>query len=654
MRHLVVVAVVAVVALPRPGAAQALRFQCLPDAASCLAAGADRSANLVVRRDVATPVTFAWDAEGDPTAGGRTVRLFAGNPEQADALRDHGPLRFTRAGDGRARATVEVPGAELGRGSFVLVAVAQGDGREEILDWRGLRLLTADELERERACATPGSAWGVTVDPALLSVETAHGSFPRSDGERDRVWWCFAGREDTSDLDLDGPYNGAPGLGVHVSSVWQGRPEDLADRVRGAFGEANGHRIHFGDLTWSEQPDREVVLSDRRRVTLRSFYTVVTLHTSASVRAFGTEQVGTEVNPLLRLFVKPRYFAHETSARLAHPDDPRFWASYSERAMGADPARLHLLARRVGQGRSIPGLPGIQTEDGDGGDTTYTVGLQVKVRPWDEPGEALPRDRLGAGIVAAEVVAARTGIGGVRSAGSGAASGLERAFCQVVRCQDPGGAVDLDRPPDGFRTTQPLAALGTMSGNLPLVLDAPKIAQRGVAPAGQPAAVRLSVNPADLPQQARLALTARLRAGALLQEDSWGYFQNLVPIDAYAQFVVKLTVAQFPGAVTPTANDPAVASLNELTRVTSLPEPTGLWAWVKKHGLALGILGGLAAALVILALVPGGLGVVRAAVGVVTKALRLILDAVSFRLDRARARQKAAEERSRSGEGGAA
>lgn len=646
---------VAALALGAPALAQGLGFQCLrepADAPSCLDAGGDRSANLVVRKDVSTPVTFAWDLPSDPTAGKRTVRLFAGNPERSDALEDYGALAFAPF-EGRWRARLEFPGSALGRGTFVLVALSQGKDHEEILDWRTLRLVTSDELEAQRACATPGAAWGVTVEPTLLSVQTGHGALPRSDGERERVWWCFAGREDTSDLDLDGAYNGAPGLGVHVSSVWQTREEDLADRLRDAFGGAQGHRVHFGELAWIERPDTDVVMKDRRRVVLRHFYTIVTLHTSASVRAFGADQVGSEVNPLLSFFgKKPRYFAHETSARLRHPDDPRFWASYDEREMGADPGRLRLLRRKVQQGTGIPGMPGIQTVDGDGGDTTYTVGFHVRVRPWDEPDEEVEKERFRAGLVAVDIVAARAGIGGLRTAGSGADSAVERAWCQVTRCSDPGKSLDLDRPPSGYQTTQPLAALGSMSGNLPLVLTEPRLGQRAAGPDGRPAAVRLTVDPRDLPQRARVAITAKLRAGALLQEESWGYVKNVIPIDSYAQFVLKLTVVQFPGAQLPSGNDPNAPTTSELQKETLTPEPTGLVAWVKKHLFGLGVLAVLAVGLGVLAVVPGGLGVLRAAAGIVTKTLRLGLDAVSFRLDRARKRQADRHERDGGGPAG--
>ncbi len=653
MRSLLVLAVLAAA----PAAlAQGLTFQCLrepADAPSCLDPAGDRSANLVVRREVSTPVTFAWDAPSDPSAGGRIVRLYAGNPTKSDALKDYGALAFAPSGTG-FRAKLQVPGAELGRGTFVLVALAQGKDYEEILDWRTLRLLTSEELEAQKTCARrTGSAWGVTVDPTLLSVQTAHGALPRSDGDKDRVWWCFADREDTSDLDLDGAYNGAPGIGVHVSSVWETRKEDLGDKIANAFGDAQGHRVHFGELEWIERPDTEVALKDRRPVMLRHFYTVVTLHTSASVRAFGPEQVGSEVPWYAAPFKsKPRYFAHETSARIRHPNDPRFWASYDEREMGADPGRLKLLARRVAQGKGIPGMPGIQTEDGDGGDTTYTVGFHVLVRPWDEQGEDVPKERYRGGIVAVDIVAARAGIGGVRTVGSGADSALERAWCQVTRCSDPGKTLDLDRPPSGYKTTQPLAALGSMSGNLPLLLTEPKLAQRAVGADGKAPPVRLTVDPADLPQSARIAITARLRAGALIQEEALGYAANVVPIDSYAQYVLKLTAVQFPddriGAV---GNDPNVPKLHELQVITTTPEPTGFLAWLKKHAFALGLVGFLALGVGVLAIVPGGLGVLRAAAGIVTKTLRLGLDAISHRLDRARTRQAERQEREKQGPG---
>jgi hypothetical protein len=620
----------------------------------CEPSGENRSLNLLLRRDRSVPITLTWSSATDPGAGKRTLLLYAGNPVQGDALQRRGELGFRSEG-GAWKASADFRAEELGGGTFLAVVTSRprGEGEradgenETIVDWRAFRLLTEEERKRKEAGPKAGSGWSVDVVPALLKAQSGHGDLPRNLGGDPAVWWSLSEAEgNTADLDLDGEDTGLPGIGVQVSSPWHSRAgEDWKAKVLEGLKGVEGHEVHFGGLEWIERPDREVTLSDSRKLFLRSYYTVVTLHTAASVRSFDPKEVGSEVSILLRPFIDPTYFSHETTARLRHPKDPRFWASYSRRELGADRRLLGMLQRQLDDGGRVPGIAGFQRDDGDGGEATYSVGFLAQVRPWDEPGSWFdPRkQRPRAGLVAVDIVAARAGVGGLATHGSGAASSaLGRAWCKVVRCGASGDSIDLDRPPDGYDTTQVVASLGTLSGSVPLLQEVPRIAERDVPAAGQPAAPErpiLRVDPVALPEKARFAVTAHLRAGALLQKGSWGYVKNVVPIDAYAQLVVKLTVAMFPGAPMVDAGEATIPSDRELQKDILVPVWKGFWAWVMEHALGLGLSAALLAVVVVLALVPGGLGVLRAAVGVVTKLLQAVLEAVGRAIDRMRGRK---------------
>ena len=51
--------------------------------------------------------------------------------------------------------------------------------------------------------------------------------------------------------------------------------------------------------------------------------------------------------------------------------------------------------------------------------------------------------------------------------GSSGQSEIERALCQVIRCDDQEGhSIDLDKAPAGYKVWPPAALLATINGNL--------------------------------------------------------------------------------------------------------------------------------------------------------------------------------------------
>lgn len=587
----------------------------------CADPGTNRSLNLLMRKDASSPLTIAWTTNSDPAVGGREVLLYAGNPATQDNIPARGALEF-RQEAGAWRATRQFPPAELGRGTFLAVVTTREKGSgedpwgksEHILDWRAFRLLTVAEAEVRLQGPPPGSGWSITVAPALLSAKSGHGVLPRSQGGDQAVWWSFLGSEgNTADLDLDGEDSGIPGLGVQVSAPWHtSAGEDWKKSVLDHLTGVEGHTIRFDGIEWKEIPDRSVPFVDVGPVYLRHYYTAITLHTMASVKSFAKKEFRGGTPPL----VKPTYFSHETSARLKHPPDPRLWASYSLREYGADRRLLAMLQDQVDREGTVPGLAGVQRDDGDGGNPSYTVGFYTEVRPWEDP--QAPPARRRAGIVAVDVVAARAGVGGLSIRSSKGSGKLGELWCRLVRCNEAVQPLALQEPLDGYRVTSAVAGLGTMSGNLPLTTGEPEIAERGPT--------------INMPTRARFGVTAGLRAGALMREGSFGHMKDMVPIDSYAQFIVKITVAMFPETVIVANNDVTIPTQVELSKELIVPPPPpSFW---KRYRLLLSLAGVAGVLILVILFVPGGLGLIRSAFGVVVKALRIVLDGISSWLDR--------------------
>lgn len=597
----------------------------------CTDPGSNRSLNLLMREDSSIPITIAWESSRDPAADHRQILLYAGNPEGQDSIPARGRLEF-REDAGIWRASREFQPAELGRGTFLAVVTARPQDagedprgeNERILDWRAFRLLTLAEARARIEGPPPPSGYSITVTPALLQVRTGHGNLPRSQNGDATVWWSLLGSEgNTADLELDGESNGVPGLGVQVSTPWETRAgqewkASVLEHVTGI----EGHTIRFDGLEWNEAPDRAVQLGDVGPIYLRHYYTAITLHTVASVKSFSKDEIlgGT---PLL---LRPTYFSHETSARLKDPGDPRLWASYSRREYGADRRLLAMLQKQIDSQGRIPGLVGIQGNDGDGGSPTYAVGFYVAVQPWEETGAPSHGTLFRAGIVGVDVVAVRAGVGGLSSRGSGGAGALGDVWCRVIRCGEEGRPLDLDRPPNGYRGASAAASLQTIPGNLPLITGDPELAEK--------APIRLP----NLPARARFGVTAGLRAGALMREGAFGHVKDIIPIDAYAQFIVKITVAMFPDVRMVTNNDVTIPSRADLSKEINVPEPKTPW-W-RRHLVALVLAGLVGAGALVALFVPGRIALIRSVFGLIVKVLQTMVDVLSAAVDRLRGKKR--------------
>ncbi|GEM_PF-5290586 len=625
-----------------------LRVGCIQ---GCESSGENQSVNLLLRKTESVPVVIRWTTNENPQTEGRIVTLYAGNPAMQEAIADRGKLTFTATKNGEWEATRQFAASELGRGTFLAVVTqrtkeseqdASGED-EEILDWHAFRLLTTAEQGRKEQGVPPGDSWSVSVSPGLLQASSGHGVLPPARGGDKQAWWSLAEMEgNTSNLDLDGEESGIPGLTIQVSTPWHSSAtEGLKDMLREKVAGVTGHQVRFGDLEWREQPDRTVTLGADKRlcdIDIRYYYTVVTLFTNATVKSFDEKEVGAN-----SWFTSPTYFSHETSARLAHTDDPRFWASYSKREYSADPRMLRILQHHVKRFRTVPGLSTIQQDDGDGGGATYTAGFSATVRPWERPA-GRETTRGGAGFISLDVVAVRKGIGRLVTEGS---AGTSSAWCQVIGCGDSGHGLDLDKPPSGYQVTQPQASLATLPGNLPMIQEAAVLSDRGILSAAHkgakgtlalseralpPAACGGAQETPDetprFPKRVRFGVSANLRSGALLQNESWpsNHIKNIVPINTYAQFVVKMTVAMGPNAAMFTNDEMHMPVSGDMGTSSAAPKPADWWAWLTEHMWVVALAGGGLLVTSILVFVPGGITLVRSIMGVLTQALQLLVD----------------------------
>jgi hypothetical protein len=503
-----------------------------------------------------------------------------------EAIEDRGELRFEPHGAAFV-ASRRFDGEELGRGTFLTVLVSGSGHDDALLEWRALRLLTRAEQEREKEGPRRTGSWSVDVRPSVLQVSSGHGELPRSRGGDRRVWWSLTDTEgDTTDLDLDGDRTGVPGLGIQISDPWHAGlgQADWKQAILDELTGVRGHTVRFGELRWVERPDREVSYGDVP-VLLRNYYTLVTLYTNANYKSFDAEEAGGG-----SFLSKPTYFSHETSARLKTTKDPRFWASYSLREYGADANLLALLENHLNVEGSVRGLGPVQKDDGDGGSASYRAGFTVDVQPWEPE---LEGRKTRAGIVSLDVVAARAGYGGVVTGGSSGQSDIERALCQVIRCSSEEHSVDLDKPPSGYKVWQPAASLAMIDGNLPMIEGKPEFAQRDIDPLKR------------LPGRTRFVLAAGLRAGALTRNASWGNVQNLIPINAYAQYVVKLTVATLPGTQILSTDEAIMPDPDELDVKAPVVLRGGFLGWLRDHATAATTVVILVALTILVFAVPG-------------------------------------------------
>ena len=388
----------------------------------CASRGDNRTVNLLVLEDSADSIVLEWVSDASPAKDDHFVQLYAGNPLLADVIPSQGAVEFTEE-DGLWKHTRRFNVSELGRGTFLAILVRDEGSNEQILDWRSFRLLRESERDKQKKIEITGGNWSVDLQPVLLQVKSGHGELPYSTGGDDRVWWPMQGGEgDVSDADIDGENNGVAGIGVQVSTPWQAR-EGWRNKLISNLSGVEGHVSKFGELIWNEVPDRELRIgADNVRIDVRHYYSVVTLHTNASVKVISERDLGKRG--------RKRYFTHETSAALKPAIHPRFWASYSRREYSADNTLLELLQNQ-NQGSTVPGLAAIQTVDGDGGSAVYRVGIAAAVRPWELESVAAPAGFI-AGFVGLDVVAARAGLGAVRTAAS--ADDSSQLVCNIIRC----------------------------------------------------------------------------------------------------------------------------------------------------------------------------------------------------------------------------
>jgi hypothetical protein len=581
----------------------------------CLPRGNNRTVDLLFRQDENTSVDIEWALSGDLEGPADAVQLYAGNPVLETKFAQRTPFELAPV-DGGYRGKFTFPAHDLGEGTFVTILVSESGERRRILDWRAWRTLTEEDQRREVSGPRRASGWELDLRPTALSLTSGRGPLPYTQGGDQAAWWSLADRQNAlSDLDLDGEHTGTPGLGVVWSPVWHARQQTFLERIEQIASDVRGHRVEFEDLRWVEEPDRNLSVEgyDEATDTLRHYYTVVTLFTNASIRTFDKDEIGG------RRPGNVTYFSHETSARLSTPDDARFWSSYNVREHGSDPAFLELLKDAVGRYGTISGLRQISTDDGDGGPVQYRLGFTADVRPWRESAGDLQ-----AGFVALDVVGTRRGIGRPVTQGYTGQSDLDRAWCVVTGCADDVRAMDLNLPPRGYVVESPNVKIESDSGQIPL-LDNFQYASRGP-----------DDPPQKFPREIQFALAVSMQAGALMKMKGWRsqIVDDIVPINVYAQYVLRMTVALtsdrglIVAAGPNLPQDPATLAASQI--VTERPKPT---AMDKVRGFFRGLSAfAIVAGIGIIAIfVPGFLSLLNATLSLLASAVRA-LDAILKRI----------------------
>lgn len=514
-------------------------------------------------------IELEWTSEEDPGE----VLLLAGDPMDSEKLSERGVLTFSRE-DGLWRARVEVSAEELLGGTFVTALLA-GEGRaRRILHWRVWRPLTPPELARQAEAPQPWDGWELGLAPAMLRIETGGRSLPvgARAGKLD-PWWAPPTGDPWTDLDLDGASNGAPGVGVAISPVWASRADDPGwmQEVARALG-AGGRDVAFEDLAWTEVPARSVEAQLGQAVEIRAYYAAVTVHTQASGRAVDRDA--------LRGWAwrcGEACFSHETSAVLKVPDELPLWSGYSPREHTQDPELLALMQRQMDEEGGVPGLDVIRRGDGDGGATRVDLGLVAAIQPWAGQEEESPR------ILGVDVVGSRAGIGEIQSDQRETLPTLPRLFAGIF-----GGGeareVDLADLPEGWSAWGASARVLSQPGLL-RPIDEVALAQKGLG------------SGVEIGGQ-RVVVSTELRAGALVRRGSFGRSDALVPVNAFAQVVLRVTVASPRALVVDVAPERLPGEESEGGKVDLPPAPAasppllerarrGMWVAAGLVGLGL-------------------------------------------------------------------
>lgn len=574
------------VLLFQPGgvsAAASFDVQCLNGCLPLPTQSPFQSPFMLYREREEDPLTLRWMTQTPLSSEDGIVQLYAGNPQQQESIPLMGPLTFEQEGN-RSFALQRFEGMSLGQGTFLTIVTLKKGHREEILDWRAWRLMTRAQHTQAQAPVSADTGFELNVTAKALRADSPRGPLPPGRGGDASHWWSLhAVQDQKTNLDLDGDSTGIPGLGVQVAVPWhsaagsvshskaEGVPHPLEAVLSPALAPPPDQELHFESLRWQQESDQRLNLEDEAAsvsLQLRHYYTVVTLWTHATVRTFSKQ----EVMGFFGLFDRT-FFAHETSALLKTPSDPRFWASYARREYSADPHLLNLLREQVEARRAIPGLSEVQRQAGDGGPTTYHVALQAAATPWlsSRTTEGAPPE---VGVLAVEVVASRTGYGRMLTPGSAGEDGLERAWRKVAGKVGEPHALNLDDPPEGYFTSAVTTQLGTRLGPLPMLQTPLQLTARGLedptpeelmlqpkpsTPSTLEGLVkRLKVQEVDpaskqtvfqrmgLSDTVTVPLSATLRAGALVEGKAGGHALNLIPINAYAQYVLKLTLVMLP------------------------------------------------------------------------------------------------------------
>ncbi|MEN0068013.1 MAG: hypothetical protein AAGA48_38140 [Myxococcota bacterium] len=565
----------------------------------CLPSGDDKTPNVMLLPDEPTDVTLEWSTSELPTAGDETIVLRAGNSNQS--IPDLGPLTFEDV-DGRWVAKHTFPASSLGQGTFLAVVIGTRKSKQRLLDWRSYRLLREGERLREIEGVRPATQYDITLAPAVLRAQTARrGPLPRGGGDR-AAWWSLVDEDTTANLDLDGDSTGLPGLNITVDDVWEaGVDGNWMTAIRDKLSGGRGRRVRFEDLEFVEHlPELyHRKANDGSELEVRYYYGAVTLSTSADVGRFETSETLSK-----RRGEGPQY-SHETSATLREPFDPRLWASYDIREFGADLDLLELLGKTVKKGQSVPGLPPLATVDGDGGDATYHVGFVVTAKL--EPAADDATQSVRPTVLAVDVVARRAGIGGVRTDGS--ASDSDGALARWLK---PDTGLDLDDPPPGWRAYTALAQPATTTSTL-RILGKPDLAQRGAMAEVWDAALgapRSSQPPVRAPvdwgrtERVRFALSAKLRAGALVRQKVFQGDVNLIPINAFTQYVLRFAVVVPTGAQLASKPDRGISARQDQDIHANVPK-ANRWRLFNGWGGAVVILLCGVVAVALLVLLPG-------------------------------------------------